>query len=909
MVRLWVVLVCGMIGCNSCEDSGAPGGARFDFTSEGSGPANAAPLNPLRNGMYRDGVIVDGTIDLASGRARRMFLPGGEVTYVIDAEVGLFVAGGSLDGVLAHPILLVPATVRKGMAWTVEADTTSYSFVVSERQERTDTWGDVVTWTIVQTDAAGDGRERVYNEGIGNALPGAFDAIPLDTPDPEPSQAPIVTLEALPWVGEVVDLPSAYSQQSISMVHAPGQDAMLMYDYDADQGVTAVCLGVNAAAVTFRTAVTTDLPYLRAGPDVCPVWRVGPGHPPWYVSFHASLTYVEDNGTITWAGRHRGTYGAITDPTLDGKHSTPRALLPPHDGVHVDFLFEHGSVGYEHVALGGQNFLYGTQTEPDLAIPDPWFAINAYRSFISPIATDEGDRHMMLVRTNDEMLWLTRASVSGITTPVPVGRLGGVLSVQTTELGTEILRVTSDGQVDRLHVAGEQLLLEPLARVTLPENMILDGAFLVRDPTGDRLIATLLHLDGLGSSTKVFRSAQVVNASAIRQPIAPHHVFFTSAGAYGDVVVCLPGADGVELEGWTVGERPAGLTLEVTPGSRCVLAVRGPGQQIDSNLAFHSLRGHFPGMSFVAHAHDMTLGGSASRLADDIPFRLAPLTGGGAGNHIRRYGRGLVATAPNTSGPRNTTPPIYGPPVPSFGLLADARGDGLWGIRKRFNPAGTDVVRWGATEYHRAYADNDVRLQCASQKGGVIGVRPLASAWFHLTSNDVEVALPPHPYPLQGDYCTQLADGTLCGDGFNQGMNRWEYFCMDSTGGSLRVAAASSIAGRCIFGSVPLGNTLLIPGAAQLEQLDLTTLASSVYMDGRVWMGQATDGSVYGAVVATDGALMLYALETGGPRPLVNPGDYRVPPSIQYQLVVDDDVFMVIAPVSAVEQYALRIPR
>jgi len=56
-------------------------------------------------------------------------------------------------------------------------------------------------------------------------------------------------------------------------------------------------------------------------------------------------------------------------------------------------------------------------------------------------------------------------------------------------------------------------------------------------------------------------------------------------------------------------------------------------------------------------------------------------------------------------------------------------------------------------------------------------------------------------------------------------------------------------------------------------------MASSVYMDGRVWMAQATDGSLYGAVVATDGALMLYALEPGGCRALVNPGDYRVLPS------------------------------
>jgi hypothetical protein len=100
--RLAVVALLGVVSACQCG-GGAPPGAKYRFTSEGEGPTNAAPLNPLRVGSVLgegvDTTIIDGVIETPSGRELRMTrVFSNLVTRVTQAPDGLFFTGSTADG-------------------------------------------------------------------------------------------------------------------------------------------------------------------------------------------------------------------------------------------------------------------------------------------------------------------------------------------------------------------------------------------------------------------------------------------------------------------------------------------------------------------------------------------------------------------------------------------------------------------------------------------------------------------------------------------------------------------------------------------------------------------------------------------------------------------------------------------
>lgn len=908
VVGLWFACFAGA----GCTPGGTgPVGARYTFTSEGAGEANTASLDPLRDGTYRGGLLVDGTVDLPAGRARRVIEVGsGEYTYVIDTKVGLFLAGGLIDGVLANPILLVPATVRVGMKWTVAQgdDPNANAFEVTSRVVGPSLFGrNTVQWSIVRTSSKGT-TSREYTEGFGISLSGG-DILPLDTPDPEPSKAPRVAIARVPGT-ESIGLPSAATATSISMVRAAGHDALLMFDDDTGEGRgarSAYCLKVSATSAVLQEP-SAGSPYRRTGPDVCPTMqRFFTGldaTKKLNVSGHASGAFVATSGRISWIPRYRGNLvsSGLTELTTLNDVMTARALVPGDAGI-IDIFYSGPAAGTGVAQLGGAAYLYDAQTEPDIYLPDTWFALPATATFVSALTTDEGDRHTLLIQTADLMLWLSRATSTGMTAPVQVGRLGGTLSVQTTERGSEILRVTSDGRVDRLHVSAGQVTLEPLANLELATRMSVDAAFLFREPAGDRLVVALLELDGIGGGafTQLFRSTSAIEASAERLPLQPS-VSASAAGGAFDQLVCLPPGDqGVDVTDWTVGDEPAGVALEVAPGRRCVLAVRGPRQEVrDPGTSYDTTLGSFPGFGRVV-VHSLRWAGRG--LAPAVQHVLAPLTGGAVAHPSRRYGRGLVALEPATLTPTPTTGPSYGAlwdmwlQVP----LVEPRGEGFWALRRAFDPAGVDLVRFGKTFFHHTLVAGEAEPHSVSQLGGLLamvrrgGTGPYT--WVRLTADGAETPLPVPPAGLT--YCAQLSDGTLCGDLFEPQVSMRRRIACIPPGGTQRTATVVDAAWgdlQCRGATVLADGSLLLQGGGRIYRLDPATMDWAIYHEGALSLGYGSDGSVWGVTVAAaDGAISLYRCEPAGPRLQGLAGDYKVAPSPTYQLVVTDDVIGVIA--------------
>lgn len=902
-LRTGAVLLLALVvmGCPGPGD--VPNGAQFKFTADGTGTPNAAPLDPLRDGTYRGGLLVDGTVDLKTGRARRVIEQAtGQVTYVIDSKIGLFMAGGQVDGILENPVLLVPATVRVGMKWEVtlkDDEVPAYTFeVVSRTEAAPSVFGKTTQWSIAQKGVKGAVTNRVYAEGIGIAgISTELNLIPLESPDPEPSKAPKVALEPMPISGGV-DYPGAATGTSVSMVRAAGHDAVLMYDVEAENGVAAVCLKVTASSAVPITPIGGS-PYKRLGPEECQTAsKVGTNNVALQLGGHASGAFVEADGHVSWIPRKRGHLVESGLNFVDSNNSTllARALLPGDAGT-ARFLFEQGL--NDVVKLGGTDYLYGHQTDPELQLPDSFLSLTGV-VFVSPLTTDEGDRGSLLVRTGDEMLWLVQVSSAGMTAPVQLGRLGGTLSVQATEAGHEILRVTPDGQIDRLHLKAGQLTLEPLATVDVPVHMYADGAFLSREPAGDRLLVAMfdLRVEPTGLF-KLFRSVSAVAASATRTALPPR-ISMIAAGGVDDQMICLPpGAEAIPTAGWTLGDAPA-LALQVTPGARCVLLVRGasptsPGE----NLAYATATGTLPGIGRVALDGDRA-GGPANAFAGGVPHLLAPLKGGTVAHPSRKYGRGLVVLGP-VSLATLTNSATYGYLLDMWFTrpFIDLRGDGLWGMRKSFAPDGYDVVRFGADFFHRTYTGGAVEFRGVSEKGGILVSLQdgpgQASHWIRQLSGATNVDLPPPP--TGGAYAIELSDGTLCGDLWDPTVDMvWKNFCV-APGGAVRMVPAPD--SSLLSGALPLADgSLLLVRQSQIYRFDTTSMTSSVYLDGQVWLGVGSEGSVWGVTVSTEGAIALYEMKPTGPRLVTQPGEYKMRVEglgTAYQLVVDDDVIGVVS--------------
>lgn len=171
----------GLLALTACQRDRDDDGVRaVTWISEGSGPANEAPLyryTPGTRGIVkqqntRSVRLEAGFIELPSGQRAIRSLDGKDGSWLVEREEGLFLIGGPRDGELEVPVLMVPSEVRSGMEWSVDVNAdgdADYWFLVSDRQEAAPTiLGPRTTWTI---SLVGEARqvvvERTYAEGLG----------------------------------------------------------------------------------------------------------------------------------------------------------------------------------------------------------------------------------------------------------------------------------------------------------------------------------------------------------------------------------------------------------------------------------------------------------------------------------------------------------------------------------------------------------------------------------------------------------------------------------------------------------------------------------------------------------------------------------------------------------------------
>jgi hypothetical protein len=790
---------------------------------------------------------------------------------------------------------------------------------VTQRITADSAFGQVTRWTIEQ-----NGSPRTYAEGIGRVDIAGQTILPLDVPSPKPSAAPRIAVDPYLVEGEPT-LAAAAQSQGISVVRAPGHDPILMYQDDfggqLDLQAGGRCLRLGAASAT-RLVPVPGKPFARTGPDTCAVMEGRSsginGPQGTYVGAHASGAFVEPDGTISWIARSFGGLAAHGTDFLGGSDQrfSTFALVPGASGG-VDMVYR--SRGRDGIQVGGRPLLYGGPSVADVDLQDTWYTVAHPIQFVSPITTDAGDRHTLLFRTLDHMLWLGRVSAQGSALPVQVGRLAGTLSVQTTEKGTEILRVTSDGQIDRLHVVGDEVLLEPLAWVQLPPRTLVEGAFVLHEADGDYLLVAGLAIGEGNSGMKLYRSRATVAAAAARQKVPPA-VSLTAAGGHSDYLVCLPaGPGGVTTAGWRLGAAPVGAAIDVPNGRRCVLAVRGPQQvDVERPLAFLLTEGNFPGYGRVIAVEDYQHS-QAFSYRDEGPQIFAPLTGGGVVHPSALYSRGFVPVSPLVPGPIPQEPD-YSTITSQWPMepVPDAQGRGLWGQRGRLKPVGAaDFVRFGSPIFHQSL-DGPHQMQCASQRGGVIVQRQpsgtdLAYRWLRVAQEGVYDLGSLAPDAVA---CTELADGTLCGEQLDPDPKRGgrrRYFCR-SPDNVVRSAPAfldpvSGYEVRCAKAVVLADNSMLIGNAPQIVRVDTATMQSAVYMEGPLTIARGTDGSAWGFRLEGDSDIALYALEVNGPRKVTSPGEYKMPIDGlgNYQLIVEDEVIVVMG--GPILLTFVRIPR
>lgn len=176
-------------GCGGDDDDAA---GDFTIVEEGDGPANTLPLRTLSNGDRfgvgrffgaggdNDGraVITRGPFQMGDFEVYRDILDSqraaslnAEIFHVED-ENGVWLVGGSEDGLLPGGILTVPATVRLGMRWKSSPGSSfeDYTFEVTDRLVLDSDLGqDSVLWQIGQIFEGDTGPTvyRWYAEGWG----------------------------------------------------------------------------------------------------------------------------------------------------------------------------------------------------------------------------------------------------------------------------------------------------------------------------------------------------------------------------------------------------------------------------------------------------------------------------------------------------------------------------------------------------------------------------------------------------------------------------------------------------------------------------------------------------------------------------------------------------------------------
>jgi hypothetical protein len=922
-------ILCRLVGLSlfvaACGGGGgggaAPGGGGYHFVSMGTGEENTKPLNPLRYGSVfgtgRASVIADGYVDLPSGRALRLTeVLSGVVTYVAQKPEGLFVLGGTLDGLDKGSELIVPAKVRLGMKWTTTlvgggGDT----FEVTAREPNTASqFGPVTKWTIERTD--GDGNllaSKSYLEGYGSESSPPT-VLPAEDVVVAPETAPKVTLTPIPtpdsfrgrgWV-ETIGLVRANESVGGMFVVNDELEATNVGFCGMYDGTTVTAMTPSPGKPFRRTTgpacVTTTycvkLTTMAGGRLDCSIT---------YASGQASGVSIGLDGTYTWIARaNEGglAYADFERAGSDFSETAYRTLaaLPDDKGVGQIVYNHFGGFG-DLVAIGGPELLGEANPPSPKILANNLVALEDLTAAI-PLGDSNGGRRTMLLQTADGMLWSSRIGGDVVEPPVRYGRFSGELSVQASEHGNEVLRVTGDGLVQRLSVDAQGLALEPVAKIDLPPREVAVGAFLYREADAAKLIVATLTPDGsdgvLGSLVRLNlykSSAAVTPGAAVRVPAALG-LRANAAGYNYDGLVCWTGAEGPpDPTGWTIGGQPAAAVVPVTGGGPCAMVVRPPGQGMPGLSAnFTAVEGPIPGVGRVTVQLPLNPnlrvdpgvinGGEIDRGA------LAPLKGGGMVSGRRLYGSGGVARGV----------PIDPLTADAFRFeWIDAAGNGVW--LSTMDEANEPLLRRvGLTSARTSFPDlvpdvNGVKpkptIEFLSGGGGV--VVKAGPAEYYVAPDGTKTMLPAPK--TNRAYMGRLADGTLCGI---DGSAPPSIFCVPPAGAEVTSPLPAGVlsipdvlpGAEGVFLFKP--NTGLPYAGIDPKTATLIGIAPATY-DLVSWC-PAADGSLWGVVSdsAINGNVYLVKLTRNGVQRVEIPAALIPRDDQIVRVVPDEDVLLLI---------------
>ncbi len=882
---VFLVALVGTAAC-TCGGNGAPPGAKYKFTADGTGP-EGKKLSPRVIGQLHSafGFVKDGVIQGPAGASIRDHEFFNE-TYsaAVQTDVGLFITASTEDGVLANPTLLVPATVRVGMKWEVFADQSdpAYRYEVTSRQEGVATaFGPATTWTIVQTRADGTMFARNYAEGFGS-IDIAPDIWPVDDQQIEtPALHPLPLVPVAVPVGFtfVKDAPWIDGVSMLRLDHGPGLLLVAGANYVSQQNVVqpsgSGCLLTDG--LTLEPRPNDDgHPFRRTNGLVCPRARYcvlspvpGDGDRCQNNVLHANGAWVDPQGTVTWvprkwtgevseAGRSEfGPRGA--DTVTFGNGVTAIAPLVGADGG-ADALY-HSRIG-PFAAYGvGLPEHYGdppfTGSGPP-QIQTNWVA--PVDSEVVNLGPDELGRTRFLMRMN-EMIYWSRLEGNRLSFPRLGGRLSGRLSAQAKPGGADVLRITSEGSVDRFVLVGDELKLTHLADVQVPKLEVGIGAFAWDDHL---LVATI----GAGTGTNVFdlkvyrTTGSLGEGQTVQIPQALTLTIETLGSADAQVVCWRPNGAPLDLSQWKLGDGAADLTVEQgSHGDTCVVI------SLDSRSLLTSPqqpRGRvdalIPGVGrVILTPTNNTLALTSRAFAPQGP--VAALADGTFVTPTQSFGRGGLALGLADVVGMN-------PASSEFAGMADLGGAGLWVTENRLAGSKSFLLKAQTTKaLTLALLDGGVAAQVqlanpawptgviVTAEGGRYLVKPSGASAYLQAETSASTT------------CATLADGTHCGT-LDDG-----YYCQPPSG-PLRQVTQPTVNPTTCRSWIPAGDGTFFVGAeigswspAVVGHLDPASMTlTSVPASLGTVVGAGVDQHGHGLVVnyGVGGALqLLRATATG----------------------------------------------
>jgi len=736
-VELWLLLSVVAAACSGDADQEAA-----TFLSQGSGPTNEAPLEPMRPGsrLVRDVTRTVGNAYLRQGRRYvRLSAPAGnEPQMELSTDGGaLLLHGTRWEGWFAKPYLLVPATVRVGMKWRTGDEHGRYTYTVVAREVKDTAYGpDSVVWQIDQTHSSGSQLQRLYVEGVGllDTARLGEERQPVRAVIPLEEQAAVTEPELPGRVTPTLlsELAPELGNLEVSHVSAitPADGGPTLVILRGDSGCflsgghsrcpESRCIELGDTNAAFSEGVTASSPYV--GPH-CPLGESRGG------GFAAQL----------WGEARRVLFVA-----------GPTHWLDPGDGLAVR------DGGVHRLTEGGWSYSLESVegAAQGLQLIGGWKLFDTFADFTLPTGL-----RVLPPAPGEELYGLYHGGVLAtaglrvdrLEVPSLVGYLGSGFTAHAKPAGPELLAFTSDGLVDAVSIEPAGVGRRRLAALEIPPTQRVvaavqtDSALFVvsHQPSADR------HA-GVGDLGTVFVHRTPAVAAQQSVPIGRAGAVLARMDG-NDLLVCWPPSETpLHTSGWRLGGVPVHTVERVTDS--CALAIRdlsaSPSGYGAQELApyWRTAEVDLPGIGRTLLVVDIP---TETRRGESLNLTEAPaeLSDGRLVTRAHQYGPGGI----RLGGVRHT---IY--PFSLHKVAADAEGGGLWA---HFDSAGA-LIGGESVSY---VTEREAVLEFPDESGGVV-LREVSAHESRILRVTADGAVAPLNLPEETIMpLARLADGRLCG--------------------------------------------------------------------------------------------------------------------------------------------------